>query len=50
VVMMPLDTTTAENKPNTIKTEFKSNILKWILSLSIVHRAIPIGLILGTKP
>jgi hypothetical protein len=35
VAMMPLDKTAAENKPNTIKTEFKSNILKWILSLSI---------------
>jgi hypothetical protein len=33
--MMPLDKATAEKKANTIRAEFKSNILKWILSLSI---------------
>ena len=36
VVTMPLDTATAENKPNSIRTEFKSNIFKWILSLQLV--------------
>jgi hypothetical protein len=35
VAMMPLDKATAEKKANTIRAEFKSNILKWILSLSI---------------
>ena len=35
VAIMPLDKTTAENEPKTLRTEFKSNILKWVLSLSM---------------